>query len=520
MLLLCLGMELIKRRWIFMSKLQFGWGEVSITPDKKISLAGQFAERISEYVEKPLTATAMAVTSDSEQMVLVSCDLCVIGTNLLEAVRENLEGKASGLDTGKIVLSAIHTHTGPVYKRTNNINEKFSKQILKDMLPEDRKYVEKQNVSNNPEIATGDEVFELLVNGISEAVLKAWENRKSGSFSNAFGRAAVGMCRRATYNDGSAQMWGDTNMGVFEAVEGGNDSGIELLFVFDDDKKLTGIVANLACPAQCVQHRLFVSPDFWGEVKVLLRQYFGEDLFVLALCSAAGDQCPVDVVRWVEPYSDVNDPNIERKHPLKRKADPSMFDLDGMKKVGKRIAREIIGTYEDGLDAPQEDVIFVHNVNTIDLPIRRATLAQEKEAKEKIANYLNNKPGNVDYNDVAKLQVYLGILARIDTQDKYDTVATEIHTMRLGTVAFATNPFELFLDYGNKIKARSLAEQTFLIQLANGAEGYLPTKKAEDGGHYSAFISSGMVGHQGGDQLVRETLNDINTKLFAENCWE
>ena len=30
-----------------MSKLQFGWSEVSITPDKKISLAGQFAERIS-----------------------------------------------------------------------------------------------------------------------------------------------------------------------------------------------------------------------------------------------------------------------------------------------------------------------------------------------------------------------------------------------------------------------------------------------------------------------------------------
>ena len=36
-----------------MSALKIGWGEVSITPDKKISLAGQFAERISEYVEKP-----------------------------------------------------------------------------------------------------------------------------------------------------------------------------------------------------------------------------------------------------------------------------------------------------------------------------------------------------------------------------------------------------------------------------------------------------------------------------------
>ena len=87
--------------------------------------------------------------------------------------------------------------------------------------------------------------------------------------------------------------------------------------------------------------------------------------------------------------------------------------------------------------------------------------------------------------------------------------------MRLGTVAFATNPFELFLDYGNQIRARSAAEQTFLVQIANGHEGYLPTEKAEKGGHYSAFISSGKVGHVGGEQLVRETLTEIRN-LFED----
>ncbi|MBR7163562.1 MAG: hypothetical protein IKD21_01140, partial [Clostridia bacterium] len=58
--------------------------------------------------------------------------------------------------------------------------------------------------------------------------------------------------------------------------------------------------------------------------------------------------------------------------------------------------------------------------------------------------------------------------------------------------------------------ARSRAEQTFLIQLACGADGYLPTEKAELGGHYSAFISSGLIGHEGGDLLVRNTLEGIN----------
>ena len=38
-------------------------------------------------------------------------------------------------------------------------------------------------------------------------------------------------------------------------------------------------------------------------------------------------------------------------------------------------------------------------------------------------------------------------------------------------------------------------------------------KKAEKGGHYSAYVSSGYTGHEGGDLLVRETLDRINKKF-------
>ena len=374
--------------------------------------------------------------------------------------------------------------------------------------------MEKQNVSENPEIITPEETVALVAERVSDVVINAWKNRKAGSFVNAFGRAPVGMCRRATCSDGSAQMWGETNQAAFHSVEGGSDTGIELLYVFDENKELKGIVVNLACPAQCVQHRLFVSPDFWGEVKVRLRKRFGENIFLLPLCSATGDQCPVDIIRWVEPESDVNDPNIDRKYPLKRKAGHSMFDLDGMKLTGRRISKEIIAVCDDGLDAPCDDAGFVHHVKLLDPPIRRATLKEAAEARKAIDDYLSKKEGDVDYIDAAKLQVHMGILKRIELQNMQDILENEIHVVRLGTVAFATNPFELFLDYGNQIKARSHDEQTFIVQLACGSNGYLPTEKAEKGGHYSAFISSALVGHEGGDMLVCETLNEINGKLF------
>ena len=498
--------------------LRFGWAEVDITPDKKASLCGQFAERISQFVEKPLTATALAIDSGDDHAVMVSADLVGVSFNLVAAIRQRLQGNTLGLDPMKVIFAATHTHTAPGYPRlirtasTTGLSNGF-RVLLEKELPPGRRYVESANVSNNPEIISQEEMFDLLLNRLEQVVMEAWKNRAPGACTNAFGRAVVGMCRRAAYSDGSAQMWGDTNTAVFTELEGGNDSGIELMYFFREDGKLSGILANLACPAQCVQHRHFISPDFWGEVRVLLRQHFGEEIFLLAQCSAAGDQCPVDLIRWVEPETDVNDPNLKRSNPPKRKADPSMFDLAGMRKTGKRIAREIIDIYEEGLDEARGDLPFAHQVHMLQLPLRRVKLNEIASAKKAIREYIREKNSDVDFNDAAALQVHLGLLVRAELQELMDILDTEVHIIRMGNVAFASNPFELFLDYGNQIKARSPAEQTFLIQLANGCEGYLPTKKAEDGGHYSAFVSSGTVGHTGGEQLVRQTLKQLR-ELF------
>ena len=84
----------------------------------------------------------------------------------------------------------------------------------------------------------------------------------------------------------------------------------------------------------------------------------------------------------------------------------------------------------------------------------------------------------------------------------------ELHALRLGDVAIATNEFELFTDYGVQMKARSPAVQTFVIQLT-GSAGYLPTERAVRGGGYSAVIQSSRVGPEGGQALVEQTVRAI-----------
>lgn len=69
--------------------------------------------------------------------------------------------------------------------------------------------------------------------------------------------------------------------------------------------------------------------------------------------------------------------------------------------------------------------------------------------------------------------------------------------LSLGGLVIGTNEFELFTDFGVKMKARSPALQTFLVQMA-GLGGCLPTVRAAKGGGYNAIIQSSRVGPDGG----------------------
>ena len=504
-----------------MSKLFVGWGEETLVPEKKVRLQGQFYERISRFVESEITATAMAVEAGGEQMVIVSADLTSIPNFLMKGVRERVCELTGEIDPMKIIIAATHTHTShtlgnPYEDETSPIAS--TKDILAEFMPPEKEY--KALVTADDSVIDPVEASLFVIEQISKAIVKAWESRKEALYANSFGRAAVGMCRRVFYDDGTSEMWGDTNSANFVSMEGGNDSGIELIYMFDTEKKLTGVVANIACPSQILEQRSFISADFWGRAKANIRKALGDDIHLLALGGAGGDQCPRDLVRWVQPETPIDDPHVIRKYPLRRKADPSMFDISGCNKVGKRISNEIISVLEEPMELKSE-IEFKHQVLKMDLPLRKATKADYEKSVREMEYFVQKNADKpvFNYADNAKMYVYAGNIRRFRLQQTTETFTIESHVIRFGDVAFSTNPFELFLDYGNRIKARSYAEQTFIVQLCCGAGGYLPTAKAEAAGHYSAYITSGNVGHEGGDLFVRETLKEINEMFEGEEIY-
>lgn len=492
-----------------MSKFLIGWGEESLVPAKKVRIAGQFYERISEYVETEITATAMAIESNGDSAIIVSADITSATAELIAKSGEKLKKLIPDFPVEKLIVGATHTHTSILYTKGSSMHVR----VLSEFMPEDKEY--KNLVDADDGILTADEAIEWISDKIAFAAKKAWDSKKPAMYANEFGRAVVGFCRRVEYDDDTAQMWGDTNTANFRALEGGNDSGVELLYMFDENKKLTGVVANIACPSQTLEHRSFLSADYWGYVKENLRKEFGDDIYLLAMGGAGGDQCPRDLVRWVNPETPINDPNIDRPDYFERKAGPSMFDIKGCKQIAKRVSNEIISVYED-IEVIRDEIEFEHKPMVLDLPLRRATKTEYNNAVRELEYYCskNSEGDSFDFRDSAKMHVYAGTIERFREQQFKEVVPTEVHVIRFGDVAITTNPFELFLDYGNQIKARCRCRQTFVMQLTGPCLGYLPTEKAEKNGHYSAYISSGHVGHEGGDILVRTTIAEVN-KMFG-----
>ncbi|MBU4428397.1 MAG: hypothetical protein KKE37_03465, partial [Verrucomicrobia bacterium] len=417
--------------------------------------------------------------------IFVSCDAPYVPSAIYDRCRAAVRAEVPEIDLKIIIMNGTHTHTAPQI-----INNIFYPPVPAGVM-------------------TPEEYAELFVGRVAEAVAEAWNGRKPGGISWGLGTAVVGHNRRATYfddigartnaqttgkfTDGFTKMYGNTNDPKFSHIEGYEDHYVDLMFTWNQSRQLTGIIINLACPSQETEGDVYVSADFWHEIRSEIRKRHGKNIFILPQCSTAGDQSP---------------------HLLWNKsAEQRMLDLRGLdmrQEIGRRVANAV----DDVLPLVGKDIQSVlsltHIVKDIDLPKRLITDAEAAAVREDLAKLeaeeSANQTKNIMYSSIGRCK---DTLARYELQKTYPKDRMELHVLRLGEAAFATNRFELFLDYGIRIKARSPAAQTFLVQLAGGGT-YLPTERAVAGKGYGGSVYDNIVGPDGGQALVEETLRVLN----------
>ncbi len=478
-------------------KFRIGWAECDITPENaKVELAGQYYQRMATGIHSRLKGVVLAMTKGEEVSLLISLDVVQIPKPLQDEVRAKIVERVPEIPAESIFLNATHSHNAPYVRPTG---------LFREWLPLD------------PDALQPADYIAFLKKRVAEAAEKAWKARRPGGVARSFASARIGHCRRPVYADGSAEMYGSTARPDFVGLEAGEDSGVELLFTFDEAKKPTGAIVNVGCPSQVMEAAYVISSDYMGAARELLKGEFGAEFHTLCQVSAAGCQAPRDLTR-------------------NYRTEPDCWHEDGVAFVAKRLFRAVNeGFAECGkVDFAPE---FRREVRPVSLPVRRAGYAEYRRAKEELAELVKIMPEREAFDDFCRelhenekipgrpgpydnkehhfvqIQNRKAVVARWESQDETPNYSFDMNALRIGDCAMVSCPFELYLVFGQIIKARSLAEQTFIVQLSGDACGYLPSVDAERYGGYGGMIINGKVGSDGGYKLADEALQAIN-KFF------
>jgi len=479
-------------------KFCVGWGEADITPDgRTVELNGQYYQRVATGIHSRLNTTALLLEKGEETSVLVSIDNVGVPADFVKRLQRSAAGLVAHLSPERVTVNAIHTHNAPA-------------------LSQGREWW-----TPRAGAISCEEYRDIVEQKILDALRAAVSNKRECGIASVLDFARVGHCRRAVYADGSAEMYGNTGRADFVGMEGGEDSGVDVMFFVDADRKPVGAIVNLACPSQVMEATYKVSSDFMGALRGKLKQEFGPDFALMPQISAAGCQSPRDLSR-------------------NYRGEVDFWGESGVEEISERLLGAVRRAWKRTAGRFRYDPEFAHVGRTLLLPLRRVSEQEYLAAKRELAELeakqssaeafkefcaevhaheeILGRPG--PYDDKTRHFVEIrnreAVVKRYETRNSSPELAVDLQVMRLGNAVFATNPFELFLEFGQRMKARSKAGQTFLIQLANGYEGYLPSPRAEQFGGYGGLIVNGKIGSEGGSILVDETVKIIG-ELFDEN---
>jgi hypothetical protein len=140
----------------------------------------------------------------------------------------------------------------------------------------------------------------------------------------------------------------------------------------------------------------------------------------------------------------------------------------------------------------------------IDLAVRRPDESRLSWARELVQ-------GIQDHDKLTRPQVYAE--EAIALAEGPERVSVPLQAIRIGELGIAAAPCEVFAETGLEIKARSHLKQTFLIELANGFNGYLPTPEQHTWGGYETWPARTSYLEVEAAPKIRDGVLDLMTSV-------
>ena len=434
------------------SALRAGAFAQDVTPEKfPISVNGGFADRQATSAHDRLHARCIVLDDGKTKLAVVVVDSCMIPKELIDSAKA-LARKKTGIPPGNILISATHTHTAPTLGSVfqSDPDEGYVK-FLAEKIAEG---IEKAHANLAPA---------KLARGVgqepNQVFNRRWKMKEGFATPDPFG--------------GTDKVRMNPPRESPDLVEpaGPTDPSVTAIALRTADDKPLALYANY-------------SLHYVGDMPALSADYFGVFAEVIGQKLKAGPGFLGALSNGTS--GDVNNINFREAAPKLKPGEKSRL-----------VAEAVADAAVKGLDKAEyrADVTLGSATMPLELPVRKPTAEAVKRAEgilEKAKGRELRGAEEVYARETVKLTQYP------------DTVRIELQVLRIGDLALAAIPCEVFAEIGLEIKKASPFPVTAVVSLANGYNGYLPTPAQHKLGGYETWRArSSYLGVNASDEIIK-----------------
>ena len=435
---------------VLAAPFQMGTATLDITPPVGYRMSGYFHERLSEGIKDPLLAKAIVFSQGDTVAAIVCCDLVGIFNEVAHNSRQLIETQ-TGIPPSHVSITATHSHTGPLY--FGALRDHFHAVAVA------RDGTDPHEQFDYPSFFTQQ---------LADVVQQAKENLADVTFSAGCGHEdRIAFNRRFLMKDGRVKTWIGLNHPDVIGTAGPIDPEIGLIRFDSSAAQPLALLSSYALHLDTVGGTLY-SADYPFYLQEALARHYGDHFVSLFGIGTCGD---------------INHADTQAKERNKTDA------------IGAMLSESVLAALPILMPSAEASLAVKHRV--IHVPKQEYSAERVAQAQLDMAHV-----GDRSVETMHRVETYKIVALEYYKQA---TVPLEIHAFRLSPdVAIVTLPGEVFVEFGLHIKENSPFDTTLVIELANAAPGYIPTKKAFVEGGYETVNS--RVAPGGGEKMAASAI--------------
>jgi neutral ceramidase len=434
----------------------------NITPPLGMTIVGNFAPQpIAKHVHDELHVRCLALDDGKTKLVFAVADNLHLSRELWDEAKKQLVAD-TGIPASHMMFSSTHTHS--------SVSAIASKDV-------------------------GFDYRSLVISRVVDGVKRALNNLEPA---------------RIAWGTGRLPQWvGNRRWLLKEGITNTNPFGGEDRAVMNPSGMLVPRLAGPAGPTNpevyCLSlqatdgRQIALMANYWlhyvGGVprEDLSADYFGA--FCRLIEQSLGAPCVGLLPNG--PCGDVNSNDYSGKTPAR-----SYKPYEKIATVANDLAQEVLRVHKS---LQHQNWVPLNAVaSDLELAVRRPSSEQVEWAKTVLAKPADAAPAHRLERPYAERVLSMQAAPA-------STIQAFIQAFRIGELGIASIPFEVFTETGLEIKEKSPFKDTFTIELANGANGYLPTPRQHDLGGYETWLGTCRVEHEASVKITARALEHLQS---------